>query len=111
GIRLSVFGSGWHLPCNLGVSTLILGSILTMNCWDFPTSLTLTCICIGLQQWMAYQSRFRIDLVLYVFTIVAALISLSFFLYAPFYLSFVSPSQGIGIVSAADRSAIRDEVL
>src|SRR5437588_7638080 len=60
---------------------------------------------------MAYQSRFRIDLVLDVFTVVAALTALSFFLYAPFYLSFVSPSQGIRIVSAADRSAIRDEVL
>ncbi len=111
GRGLRVFGSGWRLPFNLGVTALILGGLFTMNGWDFPTYLTLTCICIGLQQWMAYQSRFRIDLVLDVFTIVAALTALSFFLYAPFYLSFVSPSQGIGIVSAADRSAIRDEVL
>ena len=111
GRGLRVFGSGWRLPLNLGVTALILGGLFTMNGWDFPTYLTLTIICIGLQQWMAYQSRFRIDLVLDVFTIVAALTALSFFLYAPFYLSFVSPSQGIGIVSATDRSAIRDEVL
>src|SRR5207245_9910986 len=90
---------------------LILGGFFSMSGWDFPTCLALTCICIGLQQWMAYQSRFRIDLVLDVFTIVAALIALSFFLYAPFYFSFVSPSQGIGIVSTADRSAIMDGVL
>jgi len=109
GIR--VFGSGWRLPFNLGVTALILGGLFTMNGWDFPTYLTLTFICIGLQQWMAYQSRFRLDLVLDVFTVVAALTALSFFLYAPFYLSFISPSQGIGIVSAADRSAISDEVL
>ncbi len=111
GRGLRVFGSGWRLPFNLGVTALILGGLFTMNGWDFPTYLALTSICIGLQQWMAYQSRFRIDLVLDVFTVVAALTALSFFMYAPFYLSFVSPSQGIGIVSAADRSAFRDEVL
>src|SRR6266853_1315355 len=111
GKGLRIFGSGWRLPFNLGVSALILGGLFTMNGWDFPTYLALTIICIGLQQWMAYQSRFRIDLVLDVFTVVAALTALSFFMYVPFYLSFVSPSQGIGIVSPADRSAIRDEVL
>src|SRR5205823_2328540 len=111
GRGLRVFGSGWRLPFNLGVTALILGGLFTMNGWDFPTYLALTSICIGLQQWMAYQSRFRIDLVLDVFTVVAALTALSFFFYAPFYLSFVSPSQGVGIVSAVDRSAIRDEVL
>jgi uncharacterized membrane protein len=46
-----------------------------------------------------------------VFTVVAALTALSFFMYAPFYLTFVSPSQGIGFVGSADRSAINDEVL
>lgn len=111
GRGLRVFGSGWRLPFNLGVTALILGGLFTMNGWDFPTYLALTAVCIGLQQWMAYQSRFRFDLLLDVFTAVAALTALSFFLYAPFYLSFVSPSQGIGIVGAADRSAIRDEVL
>jgi len=111
GRGMRVFGSGWRLPFNLGVTALILGGLFTMNGWDFPTYLTLASICIGLQQWMAYQSRFRFDLVLDVFTVVAALTALSFFLYAPFYLTFVSPSQGIGIVGAADRSAIGDEVL
>src|SRR6266480_163503 len=111
GRGLRVFGSGWRLPFNLGVTALILGGLFTMNGWDFPTYLTLTIICIGLQQWIAYQSRFRIDLVLDVFTVVVALTALSFLMYAPFYLSFVSPSQGIGIVSATDRSAISDEVL
>ncbi len=111
GRGLRVFGSGWRFPFNFGVTALILGGLFTMNGWDFPTYLALTTICIGLQQWMAYQSRFRIDLVLDVFTVVAALTALSFFLYAPFYLNFVSPSQGIGIVGATDRSTIGDEVL
>ncbi len=111
GKGLRVFGSGWRLPLNLGTTALILGGLFAMNGWDFPTYLTLAIICVGLQQWMAYQSRFRIDLVLDLFTVVAALTALSFFMYAPFYLSFVSPSQGLGIVSLADRSNIRDEVL
>jgi uncharacterized membrane protein len=64
-----------------------------------------------LQQWLAYQSRFSLELVLDVFTVGAALTALSFFLYAPFYLNFVSPSQGIGIVNPVDRSPIRDEAL
>jgi YYY domain-containing protein len=111
GKGLRVFGSGWRLPFNLGVSALILGGLFTMNGWDFPTYLTLAIICVSLQQWMAYKSRFRIDLVLDVFTVVAALTAVSFLMYAPFYLSFVSPSQGVGIVSAVDRSSITDEVL
>ncbi len=111
GRGLRVFGSGWRLPFNLGTTALILGGLFTMNGWDFPTYLTLTVICIGLQQWMAYQSHFSLELLLDVFTVVAALTALSFFMYAPFYLSFVSPSQGIGFVGPADRSAIRDEVL
>ena len=78
GRGLRVFGSGWRLPFNLGVTALILGGLFTMNGWDFPTYLTLATICIGFQQWMAYQSRFRFDLVLDVFTVVAALTALSF---------------------------------
>src|SRR6266487_397371 len=111
GKGLRVFGSGWRLPFTLGTTALILGSLFTMNGWDFPTYLGITIICISLQQWLAYRSRFCLELVLDVFTIGAALTALSFFLYAPFYLNFISPSQGIGIVSAADRSPIRDEVL
>src|SRR6266516_2289037 len=111
GKGLRVFGSGWRLPFTLGTTALILGSLFTMNGWDFPTYLGITIICISLQQWLAYRSRFCLELVLDVFTIGAALTALSFFLYAPFYLNFISPSQGIGIVSAADRSPIRDEAL
>jgi YYY domain-containing protein len=111
GKGLHVFGSGWRLPLTLGITAMILGGLFAMNGWDFPTYLAIALICIGFQQWLAYQSRFSLELVLDVFTIGAALTALSFFLYAPFYLNFVSPSQGIGIVSSADRSPIRDEAL
>jgi YYY domain-containing protein len=111
GKGLRVFGSGWRLPFTLGITAMILGGLFAMNGWDFPTYLALALICIGLQQWLAYQSRFSLELVLDVFTVGAALTALSFFLYAPFYLNFVSPSQGIGIVNPVDRSPIRDEAL
>ena len=111
GKGLRVFGSGWRLPFTMGTTALILGGLFTMNGWDFPTDLTITIICIALQQWLAYQSRFSLEFVLDVFTAGAALAALSFFLYSPFYFNFVSPLQGIGLVSSGDRSPISDEAL
>ncbi len=111
GRGLFAFGRGWRLPLTLGVSALLIGGLFTMNGWDLPTYLALALVCIALQQWRAYSSRFRLELVLDVFTACAALTALSFFLFAPFYLSFVSPSEGIGLVVAADRSPLGDELL
>src|SRR5579859_665603 len=105
-----VFGRGWRLPINLGFMALVLGGLFTMNGWDLPTYLGMAVVCVALQQWMAYR-RFSLELVLDVFTNCASLIALSFFLYAPFYLNFISPSQGIGIVNATDRSSIAQEML
>src|SRR3989442_679257 len=106
-----VYGRGWRLPLTLGTTALILGGLFTMNGWDFPTYLGLTVVCIALQHWFAYRSRFRLELVLDIFTACAGLIALSFILYAPFYLSFISPSQGIGIVGPGDRSPLSNEIL
>jgi uncharacterized membrane protein len=90
---------------------VIIGGLFTMNGWDLPTYLGIALICIALQQWLAYQSQFSFSLVLDVITAGLALGALSFFLFAPFYINFISPSQGIGIVGPADRSSIGDEVL
>lgn len=108
---LHVFGRSWRLFLNLGFTAVTLGGLFVMNGWDFPTYLGLALICIALQQWMAYGSRFSFELVLDVFTSCASLTALSFFLYAPFYLNFISPSQGIGIVDPANRSNVSDEML
>lgn len=107
---MRVFGRGWRLPINLGFMALVLGGLFTMNGWDLPTYLGMAIVCVALQQWMAYR-RFCLELVLDVFTNCASLVALSFFLYAPFYLNFISPSQGIGIVNAVDRSKISEEML
>src|SRR2546423_14450354 len=95
----------------MGTTALILGGLFTMNGWDFPTYMGLTVVCIALQHWLAYRSRFRLELVLDIFTACAGLIALSFILYAPFYLGFISPSQGLGIVGASDRSPLANEIL
>ncbi len=111
GKGLFVFGRGWSLPLTLGTTALVLGGLFAMNGWDFPTYLGITLICIALQQWLAHQSRFSLELVLDVLTAGAVLTSLSVFLFVPFYVSFISPSQGIGIVGPGDRSQFRDELL
>ena len=108
---LRIFGRGWRLPLNLVFMAIVIGGLFAMNGWDFPTYLGTAIICIALQQWMTYHSRFSFELALDVFTICASLTALSFFLYAPFYLNFISPSQGIGIVGPADRSSVSQEML
>ncbi|GAC1657701.1 MAG: hypothetical protein NVS4B7_03580 [Ktedonobacteraceae bacterium] len=111
GKGLFVFGRGWRLVFTMSTTALILGSLFTMNGWDFPTYVGLVVLCIALQQWLAYGARFRVELVLDVFTASAGLIALSFIFYAPFYLDFVSPSQGLGLVGPADRSPLFQEIL
>jgi YYY domain-containing protein len=111
GQGLFVFGRGWRLLLTLGMTALIIGGLFTMNGWDYPTYMGLALICIALQQWLAYRSRLSMGLVLDIFAAGASLVALSFILYAPFYLSFISPSQGIGIVGATDRTPLSDELL
>ncbi len=111
GKGFSAFGRGWQLPLTLGMTALVLGGLFTMNGWDFPTYVGLTLVCLILQQWLAYRGRFHFELLLDIFTAGASLVALSFLLYLPFYLNFVSPSQGIGIVGAADRSPLNGEIL
>lgn len=111
GQGLQAFGRGWRMPLTLGVTALIIGSLYAMNGWDYPTYLALALVCLGLQQWRAHGSRLSWDLALDLFTAGAALGALSFFLFAPFYLNFVSPAQGLGLVKATDRTPLADEVL
>src|SRR5258706_187096 len=111
GRGLLAFGRGWRLPFTLGMTAVIIGGLFTMNGWDYPTYLGLALICIALQQWLSYQSQFSFSLILDVITAAVALGALSFFLYAPFYINFISPSQGIGIVGPAYRSPIGKDVL
>jgi YYY domain-containing protein len=106
-----ILGRGWRMPLTLGMTALVLGGLFAMNGWDFPTYLGITLVCIALQQWLAHASRFSFELVLDVFMVAVSVAALSFLLYVPFYLSFISPSQGLGLVGPADRSQLGNEVL
>ena len=111
GKGLYAFGRGWRLPLTLFTTAVIIGGLFTMNGWDYPTYMTLAVLCIAVQQWFAYEGHFRWEFLLDIFTACAGLVALSFILFAPFYLNFISPSQGLGVVNAADRSPINQEVL
>src|SRR6266487_909499 len=111
GRGIFAFGRGWRLACTLGMTALVIGGLFTMNGWDYPTYLGLAIVCIALQQWLAHHTRLSMSLVSDIAIAALSLALLSFILYLPFYLSFVSPSQGIGIVGVADRSQLRSELL
>jgi uncharacterized membrane protein len=111
GQGLQAFGRGLRLPLTLGVTALVIGSLYAMNGWDYPTYLALALVCLVLQQWLAHHARLSLDLVLDIFTACAGLGALSFFLFAPFYLNFVSPAQGLGLLGPGDRTPLPDEVL
>jgi YYY domain-containing protein len=112
GWGLFAFGrSWWHLGLTLVVTALVIGGLFVMNGWNYPTYMGLALACIGLQQWLAYGARFHPRLLPGILMPWGSLVALSLVLYLPFYLQFVSPSQGIGLVSAADRSPISGVLL
>ena len=111
GKGIFVFGHGWRLFWTLFMTAIVLGGLFTMNGWDYPTYLALVLVCIVLQQWLAHGARFSVELGLDIITAGLSVGALSFLLYFPFYHSFVSPAQGIGIVNSTDRSQLRDELL
>jgi YYY domain-containing protein len=111
GKGIFVFGRGWRLFWTLFMTAIVLGGLFTMNGWDYPTYLALVLVCIVLQQWLAHGARFSVELGLDIITAGLSVGALSFLLYFPFYHSFVSPAQGIGIVNPTDRSQLRDELL
>jgi YYY domain-containing protein len=111
GKGLNVFGRGWQLPITLLMTALILGGLFTMNGWDFPTYVGLAIVCIVIQQWFAYESHLEWGLFIDIAVAVVSLVAISFILYIPFYLNFISPSQGIGLIPSNQRSSLRDELL
>ncbi len=53
----------------------------------------------------------QISLLLDIFSAVASLVVLSLLFFLPFYLTFQSPSGGIGLLPASQRSQLPDEIL
>lgn len=106
-----VFGHGWGLGLTLACSALLIGGLFVMNGWDYPTYMALALVCLCLQQWLMHDARFSRILLVNCALPGVSLIALSLILFSPFYLSFISPSQGIGQVSPEMRSLLSDELL
>jgi YYY domain-containing protein len=111
GKGLKAFGRGWAIPCTLGVTALVIGGLFTMNGWDYPTYMGMALVCMGIQQWRTYQGRVSLPFLLDLCTAAASLVSLSFILFIPFYLNFISPALGFGLIGPKDRTQLRDEML
>ncbi len=111
GKGLNVFGPGRQWIINICVAAVVSGSLFLMNSWDYPTYMGLICVCIAIQQFLAHQARLCMHLLFDIILAVGCLVALSYIFYLPFYLSFVSPSQGIGIVSQNYHSRLSDELL
>ncbi|HEX6122127.1 MAG TPA: DUF2298 domain-containing protein, partial [Ktedonobacterales bacterium] len=108
GVR--AFGGGRAGWLALGTAAVALGALYAINGWDLPTYLGLALLALAIQQWLAHERRLD-GRTLRDFALAGgALAVLSILLYLPFYRGFVSPSQGIGLVSPAARSPIGDEV-
>jgi YYY domain-containing protein len=108
GIR--AFGRGFSGALGLATAAVLIGALYAINGWDLPTYLGLALLALAIQQWLAHGRRLGSPLVLDFGAVAAMLTALCFLLYLPFYRGFVSPSQGVAIVGAADRSPIGDEL-
>ncbi|HEX9036858.1 MAG TPA: DUF2298 domain-containing protein [Ktedonobacterales bacterium] len=99
---LAFGGRMW--PLGLAGSAVALGGLYAINGWDLPTYLGLVILSLLLQQWSAHGQRLTRDLLLNAGTAAIILASLAFLAYTPFYLTFTSPAQGIGVVPVTGRS-------
>lgn len=96
GLRL--FGNRWHAVATLGVAGLSLGALYLLNGWDLPTYLALALVALILHQWNAHGRAFTAEFAKGLAWAGGALLLVCIIPYLPFYLSFSSPGQGVGIV-------------
>ncbi|MEO9028736.1 MAG: DUF2298 domain-containing protein [Ktedonobacteraceae bacterium] len=111
GLGFRAFGRGWRMPLTLVVTAMVIGSLYPTNSWDYPTYLLLALVGLVLQQWLAHDKKLSAKLVLNLSTAGFALTALSFCLFLPFYASFSSPAQSLGLRDSVSRSSLRDELL
>ncbi|HEY8325685.1 MAG TPA: DUF2298 domain-containing protein, partial [Ktedonobacterales bacterium] len=102
---LALFGAAMW-PLGLIVSAVTLGGLYVINGWDLPTYLGLALLAMAIQQWLAHERIFSRALLADLARCVVALVALAFLLYLPFYLTFSSPSEGIGLVPGDARTPV-----
>jgi YYY domain-containing protein len=107
GRGILAFGGRWW-ALGLLVYAVALGGLYVINGWDLPTYLGLAILALLLQQWLAHGRTLNRDTLINTAMAVVFMGGLAFLLYTPFYLSFSSPAQGVGIVQASARSQAGD---
>jgi uncharacterized membrane protein len=110
GTGILAFGRGAAGIVALVSAAVCLGALYAINGWDLPTYLCLALLALALQQWLAHGRQLTPGMLFDFLSAGVLLVALSMLLYLPFYRDFVSPSMGIGLVAAADRSPIGDEL-
>ena len=103
---LALFGEAAIWPLGLVVSAVTLGGLYVINGWDLPTYLGLALLALAIQQWLAHDRALSRALLADLARCVAPLVALVFLLYLPFYLTFSSPSEGIGLVPGDQRTPV-----
>ncbi|HEU5348272.1 MAG TPA: DUF2298 domain-containing protein, partial [Ktedonobacterales bacterium] len=107
---IHAFGDGRLSLLVLLASAVTLGGLYVINGWDLPTYLGLALLALAIQQWLAYERRFTTALLIDFATVALLLGALCVLCYLPFYLTFSSPGEGVGLVPANTRTPVGYEV-
>ncbi|MGE5334214.1 MAG: DUF2298 domain-containing protein [Nitrososphaerota archaeon] len=110
GPGMHAFGEGRLSVLVLLASGVTLGGLYAINGWDLPTYLGLALLALAIQQWLAHRRQFTARLLTDFLTIALLLGALSVLCYLPFYLTFSSPGEGVGLVPANARTPVGYEV-
>ena len=107
---IHAFGDGRLSLLALLASGVTLGALYVINGWDLPTYLGLALLAIAIQQWLAHERRFTTALLADFLTVALLLGALCVICYLPFYLTYSSPGEGIGLVPSSTRTPIGYEI-
>ncbi|HEX5547611.1 MAG TPA: DUF2298 domain-containing protein [Ktedonobacterales bacterium] len=92
------------------VCGVAIGGLYAINGWDLPTYLGLALLALAIQQWLAHERRFSRQLFIDLLMVALLLCVLCFVAYLPFYRSFSSPGEGVGLVPSNARTPVGLEV-
>jgi YYY domain-containing protein len=89
---------------------VMIGGLYAINGWDLPTYLGLALLALAIQQWLAHERRLSRQLLIDFLMVALLLCVLCFVAYLPFYHSFSSPGEGVGLVPSNARTPVGYEV-
>ncbi len=104
---LALFGSRRRAVITIFLAAMVFGGLYMINGWDIVAFTGIGILAIAGSQWNAHNRMWSSELLKNTGIALGTLIGCSFLFYAPFYLGFHSPAQGIGVVlGAANHQAV-----